>query len=202
MVRFTGDTVFTHAIHDRTSSFYIDLLVDYHSESPMPHDVRTAAESFMSRCMAFRNEFPEAASGMWTMIGKDTVLRWDSIVCLLQHAYMFTGGAHGSTTIHFLIARSADGASLQWKDLVADTVAFSTVAEHAFRAQQGMRPSETYDSKGFWFKDEKFVLPKEIGVDSSGFVLLYNQYEIAPYSMGQIKVTIPYSEVITTAPKP
>ena len=40
-----------------------------------------------------------------------------------------------------------------------------------------------------------FQLPKNIGYSEDGIILLYNTYEIAPYSTGIIEFVIPFEEV-------
>ena len=40
------------------------------------------------------------------------------------------------------------------------------------------------------------MLPENIGFSDEGVILLYNVYEIAPYSEGITEFTIPFEEVL------
>ena len=54
---------------------------------------------------------------------------------------------------------------------------------------------ENLSENGFMFQNDIFSLPKNIGFDQNYLILLYNPYEIAPYSTGILEVKIPLSEV-------
>ena len=45
------------------------------------------------------------------------------------------------------------------------------------------------------FEPDNFQLPANIGYNEEGIILLYNTYEIAPYSTGIIDFTIPIDKV-------
>ena len=184
------------ALRRTCAAFHADVLEGRDTPRDTIADISAAGRRFMLRFASFRAEFPETP-GFWTMQGRDTVLRSDSLICIRQEAYTFTGGAHGATTSRFVIARTRDGAVIPWSDLATDTVTFRTAAETAFRATVGMQAGESYTARGYWFENERFVLAREIGIDTSGFVLEYQHYEIAPYSMGQLRVHVPFIALST-----
>jgi len=54
---------------------------------------------------------------------------------------------------------------------------------------------ENIEDKNLLFKPENFVLPVNFSYSLDGLLLLYNVYEIAPYSSGVIDFTIPFDEL-------
>jgi hypothetical protein len=190
LVMIDGNAALAGSLLRVCSAFHVGILVGEDAPSDTV-SVTSAGQIFLDRLAAFRRDFPESP-GFWTMMGRDTAMRLDSLICIHQEAYTFTGGAHGVTTSRFVIVRARDGAAIPWSDLVEDTIAFRTAAEKAFRSAAGMKANETYASRGYWFENERFVLAREIGIDTSGFVLEYQHYEIAPYSMGRLRVHVPF----------
>ena len=50
---------------------------------------------------------------------------------------------------------------------------------------------------GFWFPEEGFALPDNVGVVADSLLFHWDAYEIAPYSMGPIDVIVPAEEIAT-----
>jgi hypothetical protein len=55
--------------------------------------------------------------------------------------------------------------------------------------------NEIADKKQNYFDPNNFTLPENIGFDDDGLILLYNTYEIAPYSSGLTEIHIPFDEI-------
>ncbi len=174
------------------TAFYIRKLADS-ERSQKPLTLLEASRQFLQAAADVRREMPDAPT-TWTALGSDSVYRADSIVCVGQSIYMYTGGAHGSNTTRYVTINVNSNKFVTWRDLIRDTNRFRDAAEKAFRKEYGMTSSDTYESRGFWFTDNRFSLPREVGVNNRGYILHYGQYEIAPYSMGEIVVSVPYTE--------
>lgn len=69
------------------------------------------------------------------------------------------------------------------------------IAENYFKKEQGMILSDDLNEKGFWFEDNKFHFPQNIGLSTTHLILFYNPYEIAPYVDDTFEVKIPIEEV-------
>lgn len=195
-----GDSAVASRINTVLVSTYLAALGGPNPDAPQLASIGDAVSMFLSQQAAFRKEVPESASGDWTFIARDSVVRADSIVCVRQMAYSFTGGAHGNTVMAMPAFRASTGERITWRDLVRDTNAFIAAAEGAFRRITKMTPSDTYAKAGYWFENERFTLPAVIGITPTGYVLVYNQYEVAPYSYGTIDVPLPFDAITTTQP--
>lgn len=195
-----GDSAVAARINAELASTYLAALAGPNPDAPQITSIGDAVSTFLAQQAAFHKEVPESPSGDWTFLARDSVVRSDSIVCVRQLAYSFTGGAHGNTVIAMPAFRAATGERVTWRDFVRDTSAFIAVAERAFRRATKMSPRDTYAKAGFWFENERFTLPNVIGITPTGYLLVYNQYEVAPYSYGVIEVLLPFDAISTTQP--
>jgi hypothetical protein len=143
-------------------------------------DYREAAESF--------SEEPP-----WEAYVNETVyLRNESIVSIGVTTEIFSGGAHGYKTLSFINFDPSTGQVLSTDDIF--TSDFSSFVEKRFRQEQGIPEDDNINSTGFWFEDDTFHLPENIGLTEEKLILVYNSYEIAPYAAGDIILEIPIEE--------
>ena len=108
---------------------------------------------------------------------------------------LFTGGAHGYTSVSFLNLNPDTGEVFSNKDLF--TPDFKNYAEKLFRKKNGIPEEGPINSTGFFFEDDSFQLPKNIGFLKNKVILRYNPYEVASYAEGGIQLEIPLEEVET-----
>ena len=104
---------------------------------------------------------------------------------------MNTGGAHGHLNVSFLNFNAQTGNMLKNEDLFEDYLAFTKIAKTYF-------DEEIADKKDLYFEPDNFTLPENIGFNEEGVILLYNTYEIAPYSSGMTEIQIPWEELQTS----
>ena len=108
------------------------------------------------------------------------------IISIAITSYVNTGGAHGALNIRLLNFNAETGNPIENEVLFKNMDAFkSVVATYFERATK---------NKDTFLNHDGFEWPANMGYSDEGFVLLYNAYEIAPYSTGIIQFTIPYEE--------
>lgn len=151
------------------------------------HSINESIDGFNKEFEAFQHDFPDSAYPWEAQIDGDIMYRSDNIISIALTSYMNTGGAHGNLTITFFNFNAQTGKTISNTDLFNDKEAFYKLAKTYFQEQ--------VDYKKILFDPEKFVLPANIGYSEAGIILLYNTYEIAPYSAGVIEFTIPYDKV-------
>ena len=179
------------SLNRRVRGFFVSLLgSNVKVDSTMP-DIIEAGRNLMEEFEDFRSDFPMSTVG-WEVRGGAEVLANDSIICTKMEAYNYLGGAHGFWIVEFDVARVASGDTLAVLDLVSDRAAFLRAAEKGFRSAVGMAPNDSdYGSQGYWFKDNEFRFPENIGLSKDSVIFHYNVYEIAPYSMGSVRFSLP-----------
>lgn len=128
------------------------------------------------------------------MYSEGRVNRRDGIISILLGEYLYMGGAHGLHTSTFLNFDEETGRLLTLNDLVSDTVKLAALNREAFKVFWGTKGAEVSPESLFVTMD-RLPLPKNIGFDERGVVMIYNPYEIAPYVFGESRYTIPYAQV-------
>ena len=112
---------------------------------------------------------------------------------------VFTGGAHPTSNIAYLVLSMKTGKPLDLSSLVpAERMnELTNVAEIHFRRIRKLKPDETYEQAGFQFEKNRFALNRNFLVSKAGLAFCFNQYEIAPYSMGVTELVIPWTDIKT-----
>ncbi len=144
-------------------------------------DYKKAVESFSS-------EPP------WEAYLNQSIYRQDEqLLSIGTTTEIFSGGAHGYKNLSFLNFDPKTGEQLSWKDIF--TPEFKKYAERRFREEHKIPAEDNINSTGFWFENEAFHLPANIGFTDEQVILIYNSYEIAPYADGDFYMEIPMEEV-------
>ena len=69
---------------------------------------------------------------------------------------------------------------------------FFRIAEQKLKDKLSIKPEEKLSDHTFM---QQFQLPKNIGMTETGYHLIYNQYEILPYSEGHTELKISFDEL-------
>jgi hypothetical protein len=191
----------------------IDLYLEHdlvsRMRSVLPEDVGSRANTadalaaeFLAGHRVFVADFPDAMAPWSLEITVDAPYNTESIVTLDITEFSFTGGAHPNTRRRLVSFDVATGRLLGPEDLTGDLGGFTAVVEAQLRADRGLGPNDDMEAAGFWLPEGEFTLPGNMGVVAEGILFHWDAYEIAPYAMGPIDVTIPVddlSEVATPA---
>ncbi len=158
-----------------------------------------AATSLEELSENFINDYKEAAKSFseeppWeAYLNENVYFKSDSLVSIGITAEIFSGGAHGYKTLTFLNFNPNTGEKYSAEDLF--TPEFTGFIEGKFRSKFDIPSEDNINSTGFWFENDVFQLPENIGFEEDKVILIYNSYEIAPYSAGDIYMEIPFEEV-------
>ena len=115
-----------------------------------------------------------------------------NVVSVYLKRYLFTGGAHGTTLCTYLNFDAKTGEAVDLRRMIPDTAAFLGVVAERFCKERKLPLDALQLQTGLFCELSALPMPSQIGFSDKGLVVLYNQYEIAPYSFGPITVTIPY----------
>lgn len=130
----------------------------------------------------------------YTFISNGSVYRYGDVVSVWLERYLFTRGAHGMTFSEFYNFDYNNGKRLAVAEIFDDTTKLSQLNRDAFGkflTEQGI----TDVDQALFVSPDQLPLPKNVGFDSTGVVMRYNQYEIAPYAMGILSYSLPYDQV-------
>ncbi|ULC59885.1 DUF3298 and DUF4163 domain-containing protein [Flaviramulus sp. BrNp1-15] len=134
----------------------------------------------------FKTEFPENLQQWEAQIDGEIMFQSPKIMSIAITSYSNTGGAHGTLNISFLNFEIETGELIDNDKLINNLKPFKNLAKTYF--------DEAIKEKDLVIDTETFELPANIAYSDDGLILLYNIYEIAPYSDGIIEFAIPFDE--------
>ncbi|MCL5127371.1 DUF3298 and DUF4163 domain-containing protein [Algibacter sp. L4_22] len=183
-----GNTSISNAIN---SAINKEVIADLHIGEPESIRTTTIKESittFNKEFDNFQTDFPETTQVWEAQIDGEIMFTSPDIISIALTSYTNTGGAHGMLKISFLNFEASTGKTISNENLINDIEAFKQIASPYFK-------EATKDKDIFESELDIFNLPENMGYNDEGIVLLYNAYEIAPYSTGIIEFEIPFNEI-------
>jgi len=115
------------------------------------------------------------------------------LVTVRLDAYVYTGGAHGGTAPSTYILDLKNQKELMFNDLfVANSKPLEKIAPLAaadLKKQLGDMADEKWIGEGTAPKPENY---STYALSDKGLVLIFGQYQVAPYAAGILEVTIPF----------
>ncbi|WP_250433420.1 DUF3298 and DUF4163 domain-containing protein [Hanstruepera flava] len=184
----TGVQTVAQNINTTIESAVIEYLKVGDLDNTPKSSVENAIDAFNNEYENFKTEFPESAIEWDAQIDGEVMYHSEVIISIALTAYQNTGGAHGILNISFLNFDVETGDLINNENLFSDFSAFKKIANSYFN-------KEIAGNEDQYFEPEKFSMPANIGFDDDGVFLLYNAYEIAPYSTGLTEIHIPFDEV-------
>ncbi|MDH7447370.1 DUF3298 and DUF4163 domain-containing protein [Aquimarina sp. 2201CG14-23] len=168
----------------------------YLEEAPKNyHSIEKALQSFNIEYQEMKKEFPEEIVPYEASINCEISFQNTTILSVFIDSYIYTGGAHGSGNATYLNLDLKTGKTINHNSLFKDINEFSSFAEMMFRKAHKISENASINSTGFFFENDMFVLPANIGLTNTHVILLYNQYEISSYAEGPIELKLNKEEV-------
>ena len=116
---------------------------------------------------------------------------YDDILSYTVTKDTYTGGAHGTTSVKALNLDMKTGAAVTEEEMFK-----AGYADRLSGLLTGRLPESLENPADTSMLFEKDIRPNgNFTVSDSGVTYIYNQYEIGPYVMGTIKVTVPWNEL-------
>lgn len=187
--RASGNGTVSTKINEHITTHVIDLVSS--EEDPQVDSLEELAAQFIREYNSTKEDFPREPA--WdTYIFSRIYSKNEQLLSIGFNTEVFMGGAHGFRGISFLNVDPQTGNLYAHRDLFKPE--FRRFAETKFREQEEIPGEESINSTGFWFENDRFALPENIGFEKDKLVLAYNTYEIAPYSDGDYLLEIPLEE--------
>ncbi|WP_405208699.1 PdaC/SigV domain-containing protein [Aquimarina sp. LLG6339-5] len=158
-------------------------------------NIEEALKNFNNSYQEIKKEFPEEIIPYEASINCDISYQNKFILSVLIDSYIFTGGAHGSGNSNYINIDTKTGAIISHKKLLKDVNNFSIYVEKVFREKYDIPKEQSINSTGFFFDNNTFSLPNNIGITETYIILFYNQYEISSYAEGPIELKLKKEEV-------
>ncbi|MDY8137111.1 DUF3298 and DUF4163 domain-containing protein [Aquimarina sp. 2201CG5-10] len=157
--------------------------------------IEQAITQFNNSYVEMSRQFPEEIVPYEASINCDLSFQNKSLISIIMDSYTFTGGAHGSGGVSFININPKNGKRIVTKNLFKDHLEFKKYAEKIFRKEQNISEEKSINSTGFFFENDLFTLPDNIGFTDIHVILYYNQYEISSFADGPVELKIRKEEV-------
>ncbi len=159
--------------------------------------MKEAIQQFNTSYQEISTEFPDEIVPYEANIDCELGFQCESLISVVMDSYIFTGGAHGYGSISYININPKTGKRIPNKELFKNYTEFEAYAERVFRSTYEILESESINSTGFFFEDEKFALPENIGLTDNEVILYYNPYEISAYAQGPVELKLNKEEVVS-----
>jgi len=162
----------------------------------LPVSIQAAADSFLVSYNQAKKQFPDMP-GFWS---------WDysmkiynetpKILCLSAESYSFMGGAHPNSFTNYFNISKETGDTISLTALLSPgfETKLNALIDKKYREMKGLKPHDNLMTKGDLFEN-KITFNYNVAVTKDGLLFYYNAYEIAPYAVGPIKISLNKAEL-------
>ena len=156
-----------------------------------------ASKDFIFAYRDHQADIPEEidTGGYQALIDLTSIYEGQNIISVQAESYLYTGGVHGNGYTNYLNFDTQTGELIDIESLVTNFDSFQDFVEEKFRIENKIPEEESINATGFWFDDDQFYVSNNIGFSSENLIIVYNTYEIAPYSAGTFILKLPMDEV-------
>lgn len=182
-----GNEEITNPINSEIERVVSNVLQIEKSDTIKLQSIGESINAFNQEYETFKTNFPVSSQIWEAQIDGEVLFQSSEITSISITSYINTGGAHGILHLYFLNFNNLTGNRISNENLFTDIDSFKNIAKTHF--------NKAIKDKEVLFDNDTFKLPENIGYTEGGLVLLYNTYEIAPYSTGIIEFTIPFSDL-------
>ncbi len=183
------------------------LLKIYIAEDSNPKQISSVIQNYLNvlgRQYQEENRDSYDPNGFNDLLNNEfTVTPWIAcntgfILSIAINKYAYTGGAHGLEATQFINLNLKNGKNYRINDLFDTSNSFIAgklrqLISLKLKEQYGLDENQPLTDASFFTNEVD--LPVEFYITPTGIVFYYNEYEIAPYSMGSIKVFLKWNEV-------
>ncbi len=170
------------------------LVGDSHFQSDQSIEIQI--KQFLSRAIADMIEYDAEYDSIETQFLGQTILpkgHFQHFFALLNsNETYFKGAAHGNSeqTLYLLDTKTQKIVPL--KALLVDATAEKKLAQLQYQALQQFFKTLDIDIQEHFADDTWQFMPSSNFIPSkAGLIFIYNPYEIAPYALGTIEITVP-----------
>jgi len=190
-----GEKAVSEKINKTLTDSIIAIL--YMGDEEKPSEAKTIAEAadhFIKMYRMHSAEFPDLMTEYFAEINVNDLYNSEEIISFEIKTYLYRGGAHGYGMTLFLNFDPLTGELISPQSLFKNKKEFSAFAESKFREANAIPKNENINSTGFYFEEDTFFTPENIGVTNDSIILIYNPYEIGSYAEGAIQLNISREE--------
>lgn len=118
------------------------------------------------------------------------------VISIIEMNSDYTGGAHGNYGYYGYTFDAENGQLLELMDILEDAGGFQEAASDYIIQKlketqgDGLFPEYADEVRDTWTRNEG----PNWYLDAAGITFIFNPYEVGPFAMGEVRVTLPYEE--------
>ncbi|MDR1119780.1 MAG: RsiV family protein [Dysgonamonadaceae bacterium] len=120
----------------------------------------------------------------------------DGLLSFSTFSENFTGGAHGTHLCYGYTIDLNTGNLLAETDIFCENYSSAIANAIVYKIMQANNLSDPKELENIGYTDIKDIAPNgNFLINDKGITYIFNEYDIAPYVMGQTEVFLPYNEI-------
>lgn len=159
---------------------------------------KAGLDSFIHEYESFAKEMEGVGPAHgWAYQSKTNLLPvYKDLYTLSSFTYEYSGGAHGNYGTS-LIVFNKQGMKLTWNDILLPNgeQTLQPLLQKAIALHLQLPANSAVSALGLLIDGNTIPLSGSFALTDKGLRLIYTPYEIAPYSSGEIDITIPYNDI-------
>lgn len=171
-----------------------DPLGEARADSPA-----AAARAFID---AFEAETATAPAAEWFLRRQAQLIHQDGrVLSLAVDSSVYAGGAHPLSTRQLASFDRETGERLDIERVVRpeSMALLADLLTRALRRERGIAASVSLADAGFFLEDDRVPPTDNFAVTADGWLLHYDPYEIAPYALGPVELSLTFREIENVA---
>lgn len=124
-----------------------------------------------------------------------SVNRWSDFASVKITKSSYTGGANFNINTVFMNFDTKTGDIVSLKDIFSDLEPLTQNVRRNFFVTRGITEHNFKDSITLLPANMQIPLAEQIGFDTTGVLVFYNLYEVAPRSFGTTEVVVPFDSI-------
>jgi uncharacterized membrane protein len=162
-------------------------------ENREPAEAAELAARWERDYLAFRKQFSDSAQQWFVRRTAAVLYSSKASISISLTEFSDLGGAHPNYTRHYVNLDPATGRRLTLPDALEGTTPeqLARTAEPILRRARNIPGGQSLAEAGFNFPDGAFALNDNFAILAGGLLFYFNDYEIAPHSLGPTELYIP-----------
>ena len=149
------------------------IIKEFEEFIPMPNNANTISDYmklFIKSYSLFKIQFPESKTPWFLEINVETTYNNSGWLSFASGSKSYTGGVRINESLKYINADTL-GRIIDIEKKIGDFNELSRRAEIIFRKQNNLAPDSHLSAAGYTFENNKFHLPKNIGINDTDILL-------------------------------
>ncbi len=144
-----------------------------------------------------KNGVPEVWYNNYYLISSEASTGYKGYINYIIQWEEYTGGAHPMSNCTALNFNPANGEEIVLEDILKEGYEepLISILEKNLAKQLNLEDIDAVKAKGYMYGDADMFVSNNFILEKEQIVFIYNKYDLAPYSAGEIMINVSYDEI-------